>query len=334
MSGGDHPGFAATMLAMNDRQPDDPRFTPIRLRKDLIEAGWSDRAIARMVASGAWVRARRGAYVDASAWKAADRAGKHEIRTRAVLAQGKTELVASHSSGVSFYEGPTWGLDLTDVHVTRTDNKAGRKEAGVRQHCGKLLDGDWSMRHGVPVMGATRLALEVTMVAETEPALGVVNHLLHTQQTTLEKVRERYELGIDQWSGTLKTDIVLRLANPSLASVAESRTFYLFYAKGLPAPIPQYPIRDAQGRVLYYVDFAWPELGVFLEFDGKEKYSRHIKPGQTPGDAVFSEKKREDRIRELTGWRCIRITWADLEKPSHTAMRIRMALFPASSFTG
>jgi hypothetical protein len=318
---------------MADREPTDPRFTPIRLRKDLIAAGWSDRAIASMVATGQWVRARRGAYVDAKAWKAADRGGKHEIRTRAVLAQGKTELVASHVSGVSVYDGPTWGLDLTDVHVTRTDNKAGRREAGVRQHCGKLRDGDLTRVHGVPVVTAARLALEVTTVSETEPALAVVNHLLHTGETSLEKMRARYALGIDLWSGTLKTDIVLRLANPAIASVAESRTLYLCFAYGLPAPIPQYPIRDEQGRVLYYVDFAWPQLGIFLEVDGKEKYSKHLKPGQTAADAVFKEKRREDRIRELTGWRCVRICWADLEEPDRTAMRIRQALFPGTAAT-
>jgi hypothetical protein len=317
--------------AMDDRSPDDPRLTPIRLRRDLIAAGWSDQGIARMVASGQWVRPRRGAYVDALAWKRADRGGKHEIRTRAVLAQGKTALIASHVSGVSIYEGPTWGLDLTDVHVTRTDHKAGRKEAGVRQHCGLVLAGDWSVRHGVPVMSATRLALEVTIVAPTAPALAVVNHFLHSGWTSLDKLRERYDLGIDQWSGTLNTDVVLRLANPSIGSVAETRTFYLCYLLGLPAPVPQYPIRDEQGRVLYFVDFAWPELGVFLEFDGKEKYTLHLKPGESPADAVFREKRREDRIRELTGWRCIRLTWADLEQPEQTGARLRRVLFGVTS---
>ena len=319
---------------MSERLPTDPRLTRIMLRKQLIAAGWSDRAIARMVATGQWARPRRGAYVDGAAWRAADKAGKHEIRTRAVLAQGKTELIASHSSGVSLYDGPTWGLDLSLVHVTRTDNKAGRKEAGVRQHCGKVLDGDRAVRHGVEVVSATRLALEVTIVAEAAPALAVVNHLLHAKHTTLEQLRARYELGIERWSGTLNTDIVLRLACPLIGSLGESRTLHLCFMHGLPAPIPQFPIRDEHGTILYYVDFAWPELGVFLEFDGKEKYSRHLKPGQTPADAVFAEKRREDRIREITGWRCIRISWADLERPEHTAMRIRQALFPVTSFTG
>jgi len=41
---------------------------------------------------------------------------------------------------------------------------------------------------------------------------------------------------------------------------------------------------------------------------------------------VFREKKREDLIRAVTGWRCIRITWIDLEHPERTAARIRAVL--------
>jgi hypothetical protein len=38
------------------------------------------------------------------------------------------------------------------------------------------------------------------------------------------------------------------------------------------------------------------------------------------------EKAREERICQLTGWVCIRITWADLQTPRRTAQRIRRLL--------
>ena len=56
---------------------------------------------------------------------------------------------------------------------------------------------------------------------------------------------------------------------------------HLMLAAGLPAPVPQYKIRDGSGRVVHRVDFAWPELGVFLEFDGKVKYEKYLRSGQT-----------------------------------------------------
>ena len=38
-------------------------------------------------------------------------------------------------------------------------------------------------------------------------------------------------------------------------------------------------------------------LGAVGEFDGEIKYGRLLKPGQSPGEVVFAEKVREDRIR-------------------------------------
>ena len=64
------------------------------------------------------------------------------------------------------------------------------------------------------------------------------------------------------------------------------------------------------------VDFAWPELGVFVEFDGKVKYEALLKPGRVSRRMwSIREKRREERIVELTGWTCIRVTWSDLENP-------------------
>jgi hypothetical protein len=66
-----------------------------------------------------------------------------------------------------------------------------------------------------------------------------------------------------------------------------------------------------------------------MEFDGKEKYLKFRRPGESVTDAVLREKRREERIRELTGWTCIRITWADLYDPERTAARIRAVMATA-----
>ena len=45
-------------------------------------------------------------------------------------------------------------------------------------------------------------------------------------------------------------------------------------------------------------------------------------------DVVFAEKRREDRMRELTGFKMIRLTWSDIDKdPLATAARIRRMLY-------
>ena len=312
------------------RPPDDPRNTPVFLRKTLLAHGHDDRSIARLVAGGVLVRVRRGAYADKAAYDGLDDDGRHGLRARAVVQQAGTRVVLSHVSGLPEWSAPTWGLDLSDVHVTRPDGRAGRREAGVRQHCGSLVAGDVVERHGLEVMSPTRLVLEVTTVADLESSLIVANHFLHCGATTKDALRKRYAL-MEYWPNTLRTDLVLRLADHRLESVGETRSFVLFFNHGLPAPEPQYAIVDTTGRVIARVDFAWPDLGVFLEFDGKVKYEKLLRPGQRASDVVVAEKEREQLICRLTGWRCIRITWTDLARPAVTAAMIHDSLYPSAA---
>jgi hypothetical protein len=157
--------------------------------------------------------------------------------------------------------------------------------------------------------------------------LSYVNHLLHEGHTTKDAMVERYVASMDRWPNSLATDLVIRLANSAIESVAESRTFHLCWRQRLPIPVPQYVVLD-NDVIVARLDFAWPELGAWLEFDGLVKYAGLVAQGETASDVVIREKKREDLVRELTGWRCIRITWADLYQPEATALRIRRVLFP------
>lgn len=295
------------------------------LRSELLAEGHSDRDLARLVRSGVLRRVRRGAYVESTVWEAADPDQRHVLRARAVARQAKTRLVISHVSALPVFGAPTWGVSLDDVHVTRPDGRCGRKERGVRQHRGTLLDTDVTVRKGLELTTATKTALDVTTCSGTEASLIVINYLLHRGLTTLHDLRERYAL-MEHDPFTLKTDLVLRLADPRPESVGEIRTLFMLYRAGVPAPVPQYEVRDENGHVIARLDFAWPELGVYLEFDGRTKYVKHLRAGETVVDAVLREKERESRIYELTGWRCIRITWADLECPAATVGRILAAL--------
>jgi hypothetical protein len=86
------------------------------------------------------------------------------------------------------------------------------------------------------------------------------------------------------------------------------------------------PVLDELGRLFAYADFVWEEEGVFLEFDGRIKYELYRREGESLEEFLMREKKREERICQLTGWVCIRITWADLANPQQTAARIRRML--------
>ncbi len=280
-----------------------------------------------MVRDRELVKVRRGAYVAAAVWDALDEVGRFGLRGRAVVQQAKTPVVLSHASGLPEYDAPTWGFDLSDVHVTRTDGLGGRHGAGVRQHCGEMRPGDLVVLNRVPVMNPARIALETTTLGNPEASLCVANYMLHNRLTTPTELDSQY-VEMQSWPETLAAEIVLRLADPRIESIGETRTFYCCYRHSLPMPQPQFEIKDASGRVVARVDFAWPELGVFLEFDGRIKYEKLLREGERASDVVLRERDREALICRLTGWRCIRVTWAELADPARLAARIRAELFP------
>ena len=120
------------------------------------------------------------------------------------------------------------------------------------------------------------------------------------------------------------------MADGRADSPGESRGRWLFRASGLPAPALQYKVVRPDGTVAGTSDWAWREYGLLGEFDGRVKYGRLLKPGESPGDAVFREKRREDELREMTGWPMLRLIWSDYDHFLATAERIRRLMHRAA----
>lgn len=306
---------------------DEPRdlTNVIFLRRELLGAGYTDRQIRTLVKTGELHRIRHGSYCLGDLWESLDELDRHRVRARAVLARAHPSTVLTHVSSAIEQRVPVWGHDLTKVHTTRTDGRAGRKEADRVQHAGAMATYHVKQVNGVPVSLATRCAVEMTTISSVESALITVDGFLHAGRTTLNGMRQ-FAHRTRWWPNSLRTTVVLRLADGRRESAGESRTAYLFYIQGLPSPDPQVVIRDEWGNEVARVDFAWIELGVFLEFDGKIKYERYRKEGETLDAFLMREKAREELICQLTGWVCIRVTWAQLDKPEFLAMRIRRIL--------
>lgn len=295
------------------------------LRREAIADGYTDRAIRSMLKSGEWHRVRTGAYVSGPLWRELSVGDRHRVRARAVLRTSHPSTVLSHLSAALEHGAPVWGVDLTEVHVTRTDGKPRRREAGVVHHRGELDMDEVVLLNDVHVTSPLRSAVEVTTIAPVEAALVTVDGLLRSARPTQEAVAAARTVS-RHWPNSLTTEVVFRLADPRRESAAETRAFYLCWAYGLPRPEPQVEILDERGRLFARVDFAWTRLGVFLEVDGTAKYAQHRRPGETLDQFLLREKRREEQICQFTGWVCIRIRWADLEQPATTAMRIRRIL--------
>lgn len=301
---------------------DDPvARTRVLLRSELVADGLDDRAIRRALVERTLVRVRHGAYVTARDWAGLDAAGRHRVTLRATIRQSRARVVASHGSAAVELGGPTWGLPLEQVHLTRPDRKAGRAVPGVVQHRGSLRPGDVFEHGGLAVTSPAVTVLDVIATSSTEVGLVTTNHFLHTGAVSpadLVEVRAFHE----HRPGTLNAGLVLRLADARIESVGETRCVYAFWRGGLPMPELQWTVVGEDGTTVR-LDFAWPALGVFAEFDGRVKYGRLLKPGQGVGEVVDAEKRREEMVCRVTGWRCLRIMWEDICDPDRLAWRVR-----------
>lgn len=295
------------------------------LRREALAVGYDDRTIYANLRRGLWVRIRMGAYIDAAVWAGLDEVGRHRVTARAVLKTAHPSAVLTHVSAVVEHGAPVWDVALTEIHLTRTDGRPGRREAGVVHHRGGLDETDVQVANGIPVSRAGRSALELTTMAGVESSLVSINWLLGRSATTKPELEHLLE-AFRHWPGSLRSDLVVRLADGRCAWPGEARTGHLLWREHVPAAEPQYEIRDGWGNVIGIADFAWPRLGVFLEFDGRIKYERLRREGETLDEVILREKRREELICQRTGWVCIRITWEDLGRPTTTARRIRAIL--------
>jgi very-short-patch-repair endonuclease len=297
---------------------------PILLRREAIAQGMTDASLRYAVRKGELVKVRHGAYADAARWNAADHRERHVILARAVHRTHGERVAFSHHTAAVIHGLDLWKVGLGDVHLTRADGKHGRHAGDLVHHEGELAPAGIQVVRGLPVVSPARAALESAALCSVERGLVVVDSALRLELCTPDELEQRRR-EIERWPDSLGLQLVLSLADGRHASVAESRTAHLIWRANLPRPEPQYKVYEGK-KLLGIVDFAWPELGVILEFDGDVKYQKYLREGESASDAVIREKNRENRIVEVTGWVVIRVTWADLANPRELAERIRRAM--------
>ena len=298
-------------------------------RQEALNCGYSDRFIARMVRNRHWLRFRRGFYAFPDEWEPLDEVGRHQVRSNAVLRSLGPAVALSHVSGLVRHDIEIWNLPLTRVHVTRLDGGPGRIEGDVVHHEGLVTDDEVVMVGGQQVLRAERCALEAGARVNNEIALALFDAGLRAGAYTKDELDAQFAL-MEHWPFKQHLHIAVRMADERAGSVGESRGKWWFRAVGIPAPEPQFEVRNASGVLLGIVDWWWATYRLLGEFDGRIKYGRLLKPGQDPGDVVFEEKRREDLLREETGCAMLRLVWDDYARPQDIHLRFNRLVGRAS----
>ena len=290
-------------------------------RAEALDHGYSDDDLRACLRAGLIVRIRHGAYAGAALWAAADEVERHRLRAHAVLRSHGSKLALSHTTAAVEHGLRLFRPDLSRIHVTCLDRRIARTTRDVVYHQGACPEGDLQPVASQLVVTPVRAGLEAASLMNVAGGMVVLDSVVDLGLGSLEEIHQQFGT-IAGWPNSRKLNITVRLVRRGAQSVGESLARHLMWRQHLPEPELQFEVRDRWGRLLGITDFAWPEYGLLGEFDGMEKYGRLRKKDETPGQAVEREKKREDRLREETGWLMIRLVWAELFTPGPTAARI------------
>lgn len=303
----------------------DNALEPIDLlrRAEAVRKGFTDGELARLVRRGELVRLQRGAYLVHEGLDETAQEKRRRALITATVAGLRVPGVISHLSAAVVHDLPLWGVPMGKVHVTRHPTAAGSGSSRVRLHVARLHEEQVVEVGGLTVTDVTRTVVDLARSLPFEAAVVTADAALARRATSPAELSECLA-AMGPVPGSRRATRVLAFANGLSGSVGESRSRVALHRLGLPVPDLQVRVRHPDGAFIGQCDFGWRKRGTLGEFDGKIKYGRLLRPGQTAGDAVYEEKLREDALRD-TGWQVVRWTWSELNTPRLIGERLRRA---------
>ena len=197
---------------------------------------------------------------------------QHRVLARAVLRTAECPAVLSHISAAIEHGAEVWDIDLSVVHITRLDGRAGRREAGVEQHRGILAEDEVVAASTVSVVSPARSIVEVSPVQMWSTRWSWPTACSTAARRPWTSSQQR-PIRCDRWPDSLATRIVVSARRPADRERRREPNSPRHLVPA--APVVRAAVRDSRrssGQVIARVDFAAPALGVFLEFDGRLKY--------------------------------------------------------------
>lgn len=280
-------------------------------RKQAVDCGETDRTLAAAVHAGALVRLRRGFYTPADIYAAADPSAKHVLHARAALSgqRGRVALAGVSAAALHGFDIHDTSLDV--VHLVRLDSGSTRTEAGIVHHGTRRdIEEEIGSYDGILASVPARAVWEVASRSSLEGGVVTADSALHRSpelKESLDALHDRFAM----FPGSVKARTVMRLADGRSDSPGESVTRVQCYRFGIPLPEPQFHVFGPRGQLVGIADFYWEDFRHLGEFDGKAKYQKLLRPGESSSDCVIREKRREDAMR--AGSRGMtRFSWSDV----------------------
>lgn len=258
----------------------------------------------KQLRSAAWVRLRQDVYADATLELT------HRVRITAVgLTLPAGAAFAGRSAAVLW--GIGWAAESTDpVEVGLP--RGSRWNAGGDVVVRTLVRGRRPVWRGRwPCTGRLDTVVDLLRFADRTDGVITLDRLVRERHVRLADVRSAVAQLQPCW-GSGRAKEVVRLADGLAESPQESRLRLLLVGAGLPAPVAQHEVYDADGLV-GRVDFAYPEIKLAIEYDGMWHGER---------GAFLSDRRRLNRLAAV-GWLVVHVTAEDLHDPARLLARVR-----------
>lgn len=281
-------------------------------------------ALSGRVFRGTWAVERRlltPAQLRSTAWRSLRRDVYADSRlavTHQVQAAGVSLVMPRTGALAGLTAATLWGApDLVDaddsVEVVLPPGVRWTPGPGVTVRTAPL-EGDVVVgRRGLRLTGRVRTALDLIRRGPVDDAVVLLDRLVHAGVVGLGDVRTAVDR-LPRSRGSRLAREAAGLADGLAESPQETRLRLLLLRSGLPSPVAQFRVFDADGLV-GRLDFAYPDLKIALEYDGLWHGDRR---------AFLDDRRRLNRLN-AAGWVVIHVTLEDLRRPDRLTARIRAA---------
>lgn len=237
-------------------------------------------------------------------------------RCRAALALASSRAVIGFHTAAALLGFGVLASD--DVHLVVPAGDAFPQRSGITVHRSIVPVTPFEVR-GVPCTTPARTAIDLARLLPRPDALAVLDAALASQVVTTDDLAA--ELGSHRrLRGCRQAAALVPLADGRAECVQETRLRLILHDARLPSFVPQVPVLNEYGRVLYRLDLADERLRVAAEYDGVSHLDR--------------ARLRQDRARhndlESRGWRMRYFTDIDIyRRPEYVVHTVRAALADA-----
>ncbi len=268
----------------------------------LVQHGVAPHERAYRLKAGRWVLEYEGVYRYAGtplSWRG---------RLLAACWAGGLRAAASGRAAAELWSLP--GASRAFVEITCPRWRRSQHDGLIVHESLAFDEIDITTIDGLPVTTVPRTLFDLARVCgDGTLDLAIDNALRRSLTTVADLVATRDRLARSGRPGSARFRSVLGGRVPGVTeSDAERRLLQLLERHGLPRPVVQHEIRDASGRLVARVDFAYPDLKIAIEYDS---YAHHMGTEAHDRDAA----RRNDVL--AAGWYPVTATAADLRNGGH-----------------